>query len=61
VSVAAGIARDNFTTLQARTSEETAVATSKGLPVYPKDNYFMEDFVNENATNGGFKDVQKFL
>jgi len=55
------VARDNYTTLQARTAEETAIATARSLPVYPKDNYFMEDFVNENATNGGFKDVQKFL
>jgi hypothetical protein len=51
---AGGVFRDNYTTLQSRSASETAIATAKGLPVYPKDNYFMEDFVNDNPNGGGF-------
>ena len=61
MSAVSGVARDNYTTLQARTAEDSPQNIVFGRPQYPKDNYFMEDFVNENATNGGFKDVQKFL
>jgi hypothetical protein len=65
MSAVSGVARDNYTTLQAGETADPFRHTSQnivfGRPQYPKDNYFMEDFVNENATNGGFKDVQKFL
>tara|TARA_A100001011_G_scaffold397454_1_gene498491 strand:+ start:3625 stop:5136 length:1512 start_codon:yes stop_codon:yes gene_type:complete len=62
VLFAGGVFRDNYTTLQSRSpstteflyDSETAIAVAKGLPVYPKDNYFMEDFVNDNPNGGGF-------
>ena len=40
---------------------ENAENAALGKLPYPKNNYFMEDFVSENSSGGGFTDVQKFL
>ena len=69
LTAVSGIARDNFTTFQSPSSVaatnkvtiENAENAALGKLPYPKNNYFMEDFVSENSSGGGFTDVQKFL